>query len=549
MPAIVTVDHMRRMEDSARKNGLTEEQMMENAGRAVAGEVLRRWPGLQGVRVAVLVGSGHNGGDGLIAAEALAEAGAQVGVYLIRPRKEDDRRLARLQGRGLLVARADQDQRYRVLRNLMASAQVILDAVLGTGARLPLEEAVAAALQVAGAAIGERPDLPFRVAVDCPSGVDCDTGEAADEALESDLTVTIAAAKRGLLIGPASAKVGELVVADIGIPELPVPDGEAVLRLSAAEDARRLLPRRPRLGHKGTFGRVLVVAGSVNYPGAAGLAARAAYRVGAGLVTLASPAPLQPLLAPSLPEATWLLLPHQMGVIAEAAAGVLAREMGKTEATVFGPGFGLEEATMSFVQSVFGAHGAGAGGSIGFLHRAEAPAGPGVSFSPCVVDADGLKLLGRLSDWPARLPAGSVVTPHPGEMALLTGMTTEQVQADRIATALRFADQWHCVVVLKGAFTVVASGGRANVMPFATTALAHAGTGDVLSGAIGGLIAQGVEPFQAATLGAYLHGRAGDLAGHRSGSARGVLAGEVADSLSQALAELEPASLSNRRSP
>jgi NAD(P)H-hydrate epimerase len=444
-----------------------------------------------------------------------------------------------VQARGILVAGADQDQRHRVLRNLMTSAQVILDAVLGTGARLPLEEGLAEVLQIAGTAIRERPDRPFLVAVDCPTGVNCDTGQAAEETLEADLTVTMAAAKPGLLIGQGSAKVGELVVADIGIPALPESGGEPVIRLTAAEEARGLLPRRPRQGHKGTFGRVLVVAGSINYPGAAALAARGAYRVGAGLVTLASPAPLQALLAPTLPEATWLLLPHQMGVIAEGAADVLAREMGKTQAIVFGPGFGQQETTVAFVESVFGARLAVAGGRIGFLHREAIPQGPAVSFSPCVVDADGLKLLARLPDWPARLPAGSVVTPHPGEMALLTGMTTDEIQADRIATALRFADQWNCVVVLKGAFTVVAADGKANVMPFATTALAHAGTGDVLAGAVAGLIAQGLESFQAATLAAYLHGEAGERAGLRIGSGRSVLAGEVADSLPQALADLE----------
>ncbi|MGH2626915.1 MAG: ADP-dependent NAD(P)H-hydrate dehydratase, partial [Anaerolineales bacterium] len=259
------------------------------------------------------------------------------------------------------------------------------------------------------------------------------------------------------------------------------------------------------------------------------------------LVTLASPAPVQPLVAPSLPEATWLLLPHQMGVIAEGAADVLTREMGKTESVVFGPGFGQDGATKAFVESVFGARLATAGGRIGFLHRGSIPPSPAVSFPPCVVDADGLKLLGDLPDWPARLPAGSIVTPHPGEMALLTGLTTAQIQADRIATALRFAEKWGCVVVLKGAFTVVAASGKANVMPFATTALAHAGTGDVLAGAIAGLVAQGLDSFHAATAGAYLHGRAGEMAGLKGGSDRSVLAGEVADHLPQALADLEPA--------
>lgn len=539
MTRIVTVEQMKSMEESAQAAGLTVEEMMQRAGEGVAAEVRKRWDSLTGVRVVVLAGSGHNGGDGLIAAAALAMAGAQVAAYLVLPRAQDDKHVARLTELGLLVARADQDQRSRVLKNLVSSGQIVIDAILGTGARLPLQGPVSEVLVTVQAALEERPDPPFILAVDCPSGVDCNTGAVAPEALSADLTVSLAAPKLGLLLNPAVTKTGELVVADIGVPQSPAAEPADEPEWADAHLVRGMVPLRPRSGHKGTFGRVLIVAGSINYPGAAELAARGAYRIGAGLVTMAAPAPLQMALAGALPEATWLLLPHEMGVIAEAAAEVVGKERDQYEAVVFGPGLAAEETTAAFVQRFFAFTAATASGRIGFVRRSESAAVAATPLGACVLDADGLRLMSRFADWPARLPAGTVLTPHPGEMAGLTGLTVEEIQADRIGVARRFAKLWKCVVVLKGAYTVVASGERACVIPFATTALAHAGTGDVLAGAIGGLIAQHVESFAAATLAAFAHGRAAELAGLDVGSDRGVLASEVADRLPRALGELD----------
>jgi len=260
------------------------------------------------------------------------------------------------------------------------------------------------------------------------------------------------------------------------------------------------------------------VAGSVNYTGAAYLAGAAAYRVGAGLVTLALPQTIYPIIAAQLPEATWLVLPDERGVITGPAAERLQPELSNYTALLIGPGFGTAKTTGDFVREM--------------LTRAALP--------PLVVDADGLRLLAQLPDWPRALPANSVLTPHPGEMAALTGLEKAELQSDRIGYARRFAAEWGQVVVLKGAFTVVAApGGQATVQPFATPALARAGTGDVLAGAIAGLLAQGVGPYDAAVAAAYLHGRAGELAAAGMGTSASVLAGDVLNALAQAVAELE----------
>jgi NAD(P)H-hydrate epimerase len=265
----------------------------------------------------------------------------------------------------------------------------------------------------------------------------------------------------------------------------------------------------------------------------------AAYRVGAGLVTLAVPTPIQALIAPQLPEATWILLPHELGVISEGAVEILKDELPATQSVLLGPGFGQDRATAAFVGRLLGTGEAAHRSRIGFVH-AEEPSEEISSLPPCVIDADGLKLLSRLEGWPGRLPRLSILTPHPGEMAVLTGTPKEQIQSDRLSTATRWSAEWGHVVVLKGAYTVVAApDGEATMIPIATPALARAGTGDVLAGAIAGLLAQGIPSYKAAVLGAFLHGRAGLLAAEARGTATSVLAGEVADLLPDAVMELE----------
>jgi len=538
---IVSVEQMRGIERAADAGGLTYAMMMENAGRSVAQHVLHRIPEIAGRRVAILVGAGNNGGDGLVVGHYLAEAGAQVAAYLLKERSGDDANLTRLQGHGALIAVAGGDQRERVLRNLMSSADVVVDALLGTGFLLPLEGAAKEMLATAGTVLASRESRPFIVAVDCPSGLDCDTGDAAPEALPADLTVTLAAAKPGLFAPSGARLVGDLVLGDIGLPEEFPELSKAEVDVAQKPMLRAWRVPRPRDAHKGTFGRVIIIAGSVNYPGAAALAGEAAYRVGAGLVTLAVPSLIQGMLVPQIPEATWLLLPHEMGAISEPAAAVLEPELGKCQAILIGPGFGQDPVTADFLGRLL--HGSNLGKQgMGFVHPGVAAHSASAALPPCIVDADGLKLLAKLDHWPSLLPERSVLTPHPGEMAVLTGLTTEEVQRNRLTLARQTAATWRHVVVLKGAYTVVADpNGACAILPFATPALARAGTGDVLAGAIAGLVAQGLDPWRAAVMGGFLHARAGEVAAEALEGTASVIAGDVLAGLPSALAELNAA--------
>ncbi len=543
---IVSVAEMKAIEAAGDQAGLSYAMMMDSAGQAVAENTLARLSHPAEHKVVVLCGTGNNGGDGLVAANRLAEAGATVAVYALKPVDETDVKVQRLRQKGLLLVDAENDQRWRVLKNLMGGVTVLVDAVFGTGARLPITGKPADLLKQVARFLAERSGVaPLRVAVDCPSGLDCDTGALDPAALPADLTVTFAAAKRGHFAFPGAGAVGELVVADIGLTGMNLPELENIsVRLAAREDVRALLPARPRNAHKGTFGRVLIAAGSVNYTGAAFLAASAAYRVGAGLVTLAVVPPVYSLLAGHLPEVTWLILPQEQGVIAGAAAGVLRENYAKTQALLVGPGLGLERETADFVRHWIGADEGGGPrrGQIGFVPAAaEAAQDEAASpkMPPAVVDADGLKLLTKIDGWAQRLPRETVLTPHPGEMAILTGLDKDVIEADRLGLARKFAAEWGQVVVLKGAYTVVAApDGRTAVQPFATSALARAGTGDVLAGAIAGLLAQGLAPFDAAVAAAYLHGQAGELAAQALGTTASVLASDVVEGLIEALADL-----------
>jgi NAD(P)H-hydrate epimerase len=539
MAKILSVDEMRAVELQADASGLTFAQMMEHAGRSVASWVEHVCGDLHGLRVVVLCGVGNNGGDGLVAAHWMHVGGALVDVYLVKARPGNDVNSSRLVSDGLAVHVLRDERTSGELARTLAAADVVLDALLGTGTRLPLKDPLPGLLAVVATGLAAAPRRPLVVAVDCPSGVECDSGAAAAETVRANLTVTLAAAKTGLLRFPAAESVGRLVIGNIGLAAGFAQLEKASLSMAEPDMLRAWIPARPRNSHKGTFGRVVVVAGSVNYPGAALLSGEAAYRVGAGLVTVATPAAAYQVIVPRLPEATWMVLPDEMGVISEPAAEVLEREMGEAQAMVFGPGFGVEKATAGFVRRMMSIVEAPHPARMGFGADHSA-ANAGHTWPPMVIDADGLKLLARIDTWWAHVPTGSIVTPHPGEMAMLTGLSKEEIQADRTGLAQRFAKEWGLVVVLKGAFTVVAAPtGETAVEPFATAALARAGTGDVLTGAIAGLMAQGLSPWRAAVLGAYLHGRAGELAEEELETSAAVLAGDVAQLLGSALAELD----------
>jgi NAD(P)H-hydrate epimerase len=294
--------------------------------------------------------------------------------------------------------------------------------------------------------------------------------------------------------------------------------------------------------HKGTFGTALIIAGSVNYTGAAHLAGHAAYRVGAGLVKMAIPGLIYSALAGQFPEAVWLLLPHEMGVIKSDSAKIVQQNLDHVTAILMGPGWGLDDTTKEFLEKMITGkmQSEKSKSGIGFVMMdVEVDGSLTGKLPPLVIDADGLKLLTRIKNWEQCLPKNSILTPHPGEMSILTEMPIQEIQNKRLETANKYAELWSQVVVLKGALTVVASAdGRLCVIPVASPALARAGTGDVLAGIITGLVAQGIEPYEAAVAGVWIHAQAGIDACERVGHPAAVLAGDVLDAIPHVLARL-----------
>lgn len=528
---IVTVAEMQAIEREANENGWTYSQMMEAAGNGLA-ELVQSFYGYEETQsVLGLVGSGNNGGDTLIALEALARQAWQVRAYLVRPRPAEDPLVQRVINAGGEVVSAEDD--LGLLGDWLREALVILDGVLGTGVHLPLKAEVGRVLEF----VKNSPDLGYVVAVDCPSGVDLDSGEAAPQTIPASLTVCMAAVKQGLLRFPAYGVAGSLEVVDIGLPA-GVRSWEAIQsQLVTEEMVQAWMPKRVPDSHKGSYGTVGVVGGSVNFSGAALLAAEAAHRIGAGLVQIAAPAPLYTAMASCLPEATWVLLPHEEGVIAERAVEELLKHSGRMNVLLLGPGIGVEETTASFIRRLVAGKKASSRSSVGFVSNEEERTSPSTRLPAMVVDADGLKLLAKIANWHEKLPAETVLTPHPGEMSILTGKTVQEIQADRLGTAVQFAREWGHVVVLKGALTVVAApDGRTRVIPVATSALAHGGTGDVLAGMIAGLRAQQVAAFDAACAAAWIHGQTGLLAAEQVGHEAAVLAGDLLQALPEVLA-------------
>lgn len=534
---LVTVSQMRAIEQEADQNGVTYAQMMEHAGSGLAEIIGQRYGHLEQKNIIGLVGTGNNGGDTLVALEILARDGWQATAYLLKPRPEKDPLVERLQTTGGLIVEGWNDGRYTKLRHLLDTAGVVLDGVLGTGFQLPLKPEIGEVLKFVKKHLSNQ----VVVAVDCPSGVDCDNGQAVPECIPACLTICMAAVKTGLVQFPAYELAGELEVVDLGLPEKLSTWKQAQDRVVSRLFVQSVMPDRPRSAHKGTFGAAMVVAGSINYTGAAYLAAKATYRIGTGLVRLAVPGPLYDPLAGQLPEATWLILPHEQGVIAEDAAVIVRTNLERITALLLGPGWGMEDTTASFLRQLILSHSEKqVKTAIGFIAAEKGePENVTQSLPPLVIDADGLKLLVRIPEWYRRLPPGTILTPHPGEMAVLSGLKVEEIQKDRLETARRFAKTWGHIVVLKGALTVVASpDGRLGVIPVATPALAKAGTGDVLAGIITGLLAQGVAGFDAALAGCWIHAQAGIDAACWIGSEAAVLAGDVLDAIPNVLQDL-----------
>lgn len=554
---IPTTAQMRALEQGAVDAGATWPGLLEQAGWGVAQEALRLLGDASGHLVLVLVGPGNNGGDGLVAARHLHDAGARVTLYLWRrDQPQNDPNWLRCRKRAIPELAATDDPDAQALGRLLPEATLVIDALLGMGISRTVGGDLAAIVRALNARPrtaaarqnpsrarpgGQRlelPRTPLVLSIDLPTGIHSDSGAVMGVAVAADLTVATGLIKRGLLLYPGRAYAGELRLAEIGLAPRQL---EALMSERITPDfVRGRLPARPDDGHKGTFGKVMVVAGSLIYPGAASLATAGALRVGAGLVTLATgrsvlggPGRLPEITMRPLPEAEW-------GTLGEEAADELLKHLDGYRALLIGPGLGREQHTRKFLERLLGIEATRPRGAIGFRLATieEKPAPPRPELPPALIDADGLNLLSEIDGWAERLPHGRVVlTPHPGEMERL--LKTEELSDDRVRVAEDAAKAWGQVVVLKGATTIVAEpAGRSAIHDGGNAALATAGTGDVLAGVIAGLLAQGLAPFEAATLGVYLHAAAGRLLRDDLGDA-GTIASDLLPRLPLAIKQLK----------
>jgi NAD(P)H-hydrate epimerase len=523
---LVSVEEMKTIEKSANEAGISNAQLMDNAGKGIAEFILDQFSGNGYSKVLGIVGKGNNGGDTLLALTYLLQAGWDASAVLINSRSDDPLMKAFVKNDGRIIHFTDKNFEANVEEALTPDT-ILLDGLLGTGIQLPLKADYSQLLST----IDDHCSLDqVIIAVDCPSGVDCNTGEMADEILFCDMTICLEAVKQGLLKEPAFEACGEIISIPLGLPEDLEQSGIEKIVVDDAWVEEHYLPRS-EFGHKGTFGKVMVIGGSTNYFGAPVLAGLAAYRAGCGLVNLAVPHAVTMVMAGKVPEFTWLSLEDEDGVIAESAAELILKKVSDYNCLALGPGIGLEETTAHFLEHLFFQPDRNGRRKVGFLEGENHNALP-VELPDTVIDADALRWLAKQDKWYEKLQTRMVLTPHPGEMAALTGIPIKEIQKDRQTVASHFAKTWHQVVVLKGALTVIAApDGRIAVIPIASSALAKAGSGDVLTGIIASFIAQGQSLYEAAVLAAWFHANAGLEATHRIGSEASVLSSDIIDSI------------------
>lgn len=501
---LATAQDIKRIDESAvKEHGLAISQLMESAGQAVVGALEERWKGLRSLTVGVLCGRGHNGGDGLAAARLLKRKKASV-VAVVTGEAEDLAEETRRQYQRAKAAKVpilsllDADGLPSV-RAALEECDLLVDALFGTGLSRPVEGLNRELIRLARG-LGK----PV-VAVDIPSGLSADSGSALGEVLPAQLTITFGLPKIGFYTASGSALSGEVRVADIGFPEQLLK--AAFLRNEVTDPllVQKSLPRYDDNAHKGIRGRVLVVAGATGLTGAATLCAYGAQRIGAGLVTVACPASLNAILEAKLTEPMTAPVPEvEGGFLSLKASGRILYLATNVNSVVIGPGIGRHRETGQLLRDL--------------LTKLTVP---------MVVDADALHLLGGQLELFRAVRAPVVLTPHPGEAAWLLKTTIGEVEQNRVKVAKQIAEGYNVTVVLKGRYTVIANPqGAVRINPTGNRGLATAGTGDVLSGVIGGLLAQRLSAFDAASTGAYLHGWAGERASRRLGL-DGLLAGDL----------------------
>jgi len=515
---IVTISQMQQAERDCARYNVSLDMLMEKAGRAVAEETCKIAGDIRSQNILILVGPGNNGGDGLVAARYLYDRGVgRVKVYLCAGRPENDPNLEAIKQRGIHFRQVSNDVNFNKLNEWLYEACFVLDSVFGTGKVRPLGGELAGVLSRLSEAAKKRPGLRV-IAVDLPSGTNADTGEIDPATPDVHDTFTLGFPKVGLFNLPAAAKAGKISVLDIGIPAVLVDS----VNISLLDEGivKPLLPVRSMVGHKGSYGKVMAFTGSMKYSGAACLSCLAALRAGAGLTTLAVERSLYNTVASRMMEVTYLPLPDPQSGSAWAEAGdMIHKELPGYDVFLTGCGLGQDPPQSGVIKALL----------------LDLP----VQLPGTIVDADGLNILSTIPGWWERFEQDAILTPHAGEMSRLLDRPVAEIQSNRIGIAGQAAERWHKTVVLKGAYTVIASpDGRIFVSPFANPGLATAGTGDVLSGSIAGMLAQGLSLLDAAICGVYIHGLAGEMLRNKLGDA-GILAGDLLPVLPLAIRQLK----------
>jgi NAD(P)H-hydrate epimerase len=513
---LVTAEEIKGLDQKAMTLfGIPGMVLMENAGLqgiTAIQEILLR---LEGKRILIFAGKGNNGGDGFVIARHLTNKGAEVKVFLLgRPEEikgDAAQNLHILNKMEIKIYPLVTEKDLQRVDIALHYANLLVDAIYGTGFK-------GSALGVTGEAIRRINSAKKPVvAVDIPSGLEADTGRVLGPCVKATCTVTFGLPKLGLFLDPGARYAGTVKVADISLPHRLMDYSQLKHNLITRNWCQGLLPSRDVAGHKGTYGRVLVAGGSMGMTGAVSLAAKAALRSGAGLVTALVPASLEKILAAKTTEVMTYPLPDvDGGYLSQEAVEPFLQAAEKASVIVLGMGLGDHRETIRWLHQVL----------------------PAIK-APVVLDADGLNGLVGHTNLLSRMTGPVVVTPHPGEMSRLVGISAPRVQDNRIKIARQAAAEWKAIVVLKGAGTIVANPeGEVYINTSGNPGMATGGTGDVLAGIIAGLIAQGLEPVQAAGVGVYAHGAAGDEAAQAKGQ-MGLIAGDVLDALPEVWRGLE----------
>ena len=515
---LVTAKEMKALDVQAQNDyAMPGILLMDNAAQAVAEAVHEALTALEGERVVIFCGGGNNGGDGLGAARWLQSYGVSVRAFVVGAALDAVQGDAAVElamftkAGGRVEALSTEDD--WVLAELAASkADVLVDALLGTGFHGELEGDVLRACELL------NKSEKYILAVDIPTGVNADNGAVCEQAVRADHTVTMALVKTGLLLYPGREYCGDIELADISMPVKLVEEYKSDKYRLTDEIVRELLPLRKANAHKGDAGRVVICAGSPGYTGAAALASDAAVKAGAGLVSLYTPLSSRDVLAIKLTEVmVHGLLERMPGILGGGAASDVASSAEAADVLAIGPGLGTSESTQEAVRTI--------------LQKIT---------TPVVIDADALTALAGHTEILAAMQAQKVLTPHPGEMARLTGLEIAEIEADRINVAKKYAEEWQAIVVLKGAPTVIGCpNGTVYVNSTGNSSLATGGSGDVLTGIIAGLAAQEISLQEAAICGVYLHGLAAELTGIDIGLAAGELAALLPQAREQVLYGVE----------